>query len=293
MSEKDPLLSPGRKRRRRLPPLLTFTLVVGGIASIGALWVWVFSPIFVTPVDFHQRQKTFDRTLREVLQARGDGSQTKLPPWPGKLDADRLEMLACAESEVVRAVRYAPSWQQIDYPWGDVPDHLGTSADLMVRCFRTLDLDLQQMLHLDRKTEPKRYPLQLVTKKQPDRSMDHRRVSFLFVFAKAFLPERPLDLDTPEQAATFLPGDIVFWNKDGREGYPGLLGVVLDRRDEAGMPFVATLTPEDARTSGVHRLDEWSLVGHFALDVDQTLERFLAKYPGTTLELRPTAPPAP
>ena len=292
MSDKDPLLSPGsRRRRRRLPPLVTFSLVVGGLAAISALWIWVFSPIFVTPIDFHQRQKTFDRALREVLQARGEAA-TRLPPWPGQLSADRQEVLACAESEVVRAVRHTPNWQHVDFPWGDMPPHLGTSADLMVRCFRALDLDLQQMLHLDRKTEPKRYPLELLTKKQPDKSMDHRRVSFLFVFAKAFLPEAPMDLDTPEQAVAFLPGDVVFWSQGGREGYPGLLGIVLDRRDEAGMPLAATIVPEEGRASGAHRLDEWPIVGHFSLDVDKTLERFLEKYPGAPMEPRPprTAP---
>ena len=190
----------------------------------------------------------------------------------------------------MRAVRHTPNWQHVDFPWGDMPPHLGTSADLMVRCFRALDLDQQQMLHLDRNTEPKRYPLELLTKKQPDKSMDHRRVSFLFVFAKAFLPEAPMDLDTPEQAVAFLPGDVVFWSQGGREGYPGLLGIVLDRRDEAGMPLAATIVPEEGRASGAHRLDEWSIVGHFSLDVDKTLERFLEKYPGAPMEPRPARP---
>ena len=289
MSDKDPLLSPGRRKNRRISPLVMFGLVVGGLAGLAALWIWVFTPIFVTPIEFHQRQRAFDRALREVLQARGEAA-SKLPPWPASLNADRQRMLACAEAQVVRAVRHTPNWQQIDYPWGDVAPHLGTSADLMVRCLRSLDLDLQQMLHLDRKTDPKRYPLQLLTKKQPDKSMDHRRVAFLFVFAKDYLPEAPLDLETPEQATLFVPGDIVFWDHGGREGYPGLLGIVLDRRDASGMPLAATLVPEDGRASGGHRLDEWPLVGHFTLDVDKTLERFLEKYPGAPFEPRPVIP---
>lgn len=292
MSDKDPLLSPAiRRRRRRLPRALAFPLIIGGLAGLSALWIWVFAPIFITPQDFHQRQKTFDRTLREVLHARTDGAESKLPPWPGTLSADRLTVLGCAESAVARAIRHAPSWQAIDYPWGDVPSHLGTSGDLMVRCLRELNIDLQQLVHLDRKAEPKRYPLQLVAKKQPDRSMDHRRVAFLFAFAKTFLPEAPLELETPELATAFLPGDFVFWSKGGQEGYPGLLGIVLDRRDEYGMPLAATLVPEEGRTSGAHRLDEWPLIGHFQLDVDRTLEKFLEAYPGAPLEPRPTAPP--
>lgn len=293
MSSKDPLLTPSsRRRRRRLPPALTLGLVASGLAGLAALWIWVFTPIFITPHDFHQRQRAFDRALREVLHARADGATSKLPPWPGALSADRLTVMACAESAAARAVRHAAGWEQIDYPWGDVPSHLGTSADLMVRCLRELDIDLQQLVHLDRKTAPKRYPLQLVSKKQPDRSMDHRRVAFLFTFAKAFMPESPIDLETPEQATAFLPGDFVFWGKGGQEGYPGLVGIVLDRRDESGMPLAATLVPEEGRASGAHRLDEWPLLGHFQLDVDKTLERFFESYPGAPMEPRP-APSSP
>ncbi len=288
MNDKDPLLAPrGRRRRRRLPPLLTFGLALAGVAGIAALWIWVFSPIFVSPQEFHQRQRAFDRALREVLNTRGDGSVTNLPPWPARLSTDRLRALACAETEVIRAVRYAPQWREIAYPWGDVPEHLGTSADLLVRCLRASGLDLQQLVAHDRKAEPKRYPLQLIQRRHPDRHMDHRRVAFLYAFAKAFMPEGPLDLETPEQMTAFQPGDLVFWAHGGREGHPGLAGLVLDRRDESGMPLAATLVPGEGRSSGAHRLDEWPLVGHFELDVDRTLERFLESYPGTPLEPRP------
>lgn len=288
MSDRDPLLVPrgSRRRRRRLSPLLTFALVVAGIGAISALWIWVFSPIFVTPHEFHQRQRTFDRVLREVLQA-GEDLGSELPPWPQALSADQLRVLACAESAVVGTVRYSAARRQIDYPWGDVPEHLGTSADLLVRCLRAVNVDLQQMVALDRKNEPKRYPLNLLRRRHPDRSMDHRRVSFLFAFAKAYVPDGPLDLETPEQMAAFQPGDIVFWAHNGREGHPGLLGIVLDRRDDTGMPLVATLVPSEGRTSGAHRIDEWPLLGHFRLDVNALLERFLERYPGAVLEPRP------
>jgi uncharacterized protein len=286
MSDKDPLLAPRGRRRRRLPPLVSLGLGLAGIGGIAALWIWVFSPIFVTPQEFQQQQRAFERALREVLHTRGDGQVTRLPPWPAELGGDRLRVLACVEAEVVKAVRHAPQWREIPFPWGDVPEHLGTSADLVVRCLRALNLDLQQLVAVDRKAEPKRYPLQLLQRRHPDRSLDHRRVSFQYAFAKAFMPEGPLELDSAEQMTAFQPGDIVFWAHGGREGHPGLVGLVLDRRDESGMPLAATLMPEEGRASGAHRLDEWPLIGHFELDIDRTLERFLETYPGTSIQPR-------
>lgn len=287
MSDRDPLLSPNPRRRRRLHPLVLLVGTAVTLAGIGLLWVVAFSSIFISPQEFVARQKAFDHALRDLVASHGDGQVPNLPPWPDPMSPERVEVLACAESEAIRGVRFSTASQSIDYPWGDVPSHIGTSADLLVRCFRRTDLDLQQLLHHDRKTNPKRYPLKLFARKTPDKSLDHRRVAFLFVFAKAFFPERPLEMDTPEAVAAFQPGDLVFWSVGGREGHPGQLGLVLDRRDASGMPLVATMHPDDARTTTHHRLDTWAVVAHFGLDPDFTLERFLESYPGHAFEPPP------
>lgn len=295
MTTASDLLGPGRPRKRKkLSPALLGFLAVIGIGGIGALWVWVFSPIFMTPQEFHERQKHFDRAIRDVLHAHGaGGSDPGLPPWPPPLDDDRLKVLGCAEAQVAAGVRHVATTQSIDFPWGDLPPYLGTSADLVVRCLRALDLDLQQMIAVDRKAQPKRYPLGLYTSKKPDRSLDHRRVPNLFTFAHQFLPEAPTAIETPDDLLRWLPGDLVFWAEGGREGHPGLVGIVSDRRDDSGMPLVITLLPDDTRASSHHRLDDWPLVGHATLSVDTLLERFLEAYPGTALEPRPPPTAAP
>ena len=190
----DDLLAPARpRRRRRLSPAFLALLTLLGLAGIAALWVWVFKDVFITPQEFHEQQKRFDKAIREVLRAHGPGgSDPALPPWPPPLDDDRVKVLAAAETEVARAVRYLPSQQPIDFPWGDLPAHLGTSADVVVRSLRAVGVDLQQMLHVDRKAEPKRYPAELFSNKKPDRSVDHRRVTYLFAFLHHFLLDRPL-----------------------------------------------------------------------------------------------------
>lgn len=287
MSERDPLLTPFSRRRRRMHPLV---LLIGGaatLAGISALWVYAFSPIFISPQEFVARQKAFDRALRSLVAHHGDGQIPVLPAWPDPLTPARVEVVACAESQAIQGVRFSNASQVIDYPWGDIPAHIGTSADVLVRCFRRTNLDLQQLLHHDRKTNASRYPTRLFSRRTPDKSLDHRRVAFLFSFAKAFFPERPVETDTPEAIAAYQPGDVVFWGVGGREGHPGQVGLVLDVRDESGMPLVATVHPDDMRVTTHHRLDTWKVVGHFGLDPDWTLERFLESYPGHLLEPAP------
>ncbi len=262
------------------------------MAGIAALWIWVFTPVFVTPQEFHETQKRFDRAIREVVRAHGPGgSDPGLPPWPPPLDDDQIRVIACAEAEVARGVRYLASQQSLPFPWGDLPPHFATSADLVIRCLRAVNVDLQQMIAVDRKAEPKRYPLELFSNKKPDRGVDHRRVSYLFAFLHHYLPQAPVETETPEELARWLPGDLVFWSEGGREGHPGLVGIVSDRRDETGMPLVVTLVPDETRASSHHRLDDWPIIGHARLAVDVLNEGFLEDYPSTTLEGRPPAPP--
>ena len=262
------------------------------LAGIAALWIWVFTPIFISPIEFHARQLAFDAAIREVVQARGPGGKIpSLPAWPPPLDVDRVTVLACAESAAARGVRFAANAEPIPFPWGDVPDHLGNSADLLVRCLRKVRVDLQQLVHHDRVTEPKRYPTEHFTQKKPDKAMDHRRIAYLFAFARAFLPSAPIETEKPEDASHFLPGDIVFWSEGGRDGFPGLAGIVTDRRNELGVPFVVTILQKEDRATDDHLVDAWPITGHFSLDVTYLFEHFLETYPGLPYATEP--PPAP
>jgi uncharacterized protein YijF (DUF1287 family) len=278
---------PASRRKRRISPALlaTGTLVAAG--TIALLWYWVFQPIFISPEEFFARQKRFDRVIREVVATGMNTGGPELPPWPPEMSSDRVAMVACAERQVVRTVRHAPQSRNIDYPWGDIPAHLGTSADLVVRCMREASMDLQQMVHHDRKADPKRYPQTLFRNRKVDRNMDHRRVAYLFTFARAFMPQAPVETERLEDAATFAPGDLVFWTEGGREGNPGLVGIVSDRRDASGMPLAFTVLPEEGRAGMHHRLDAWPILGHFSLDVEATMEQFLETYPDAIIAPRP------
>ena len=123
------------------------------MALIGdIIWLWysVFMPLFEDPQDWVVRERTFREVLKEVLHSDAQGSQavTSLLTWPQPMSRSQHLLVRCAEREVARRVKLSVSYQRMEYPWGDVPGHLGASPDLVVRCLRELGLDLQQMVQL-------------------------------------------------------------------------------------------------------------------------------------------------
>lgn len=278
-------------RARRGHPVAFVAVVVLLGALIGGLWYEVFSPLFEDPRDWVRRERTFQKAIRDVLRGGKDDAPAapSLPAWPGTLDDAALRILACAEGQVARGVRFTGRYHPVDYPWGDVPEHLASAPDLLVRCFRAIGLDLQQFIHVDRSKHPRRYPLHLWNHADPDRSIDHRRLPNVHAFVRRFAEALPVLADTPERRATFLPGDVVFWTAASGGEFPTLAGLVLDRRDASGTPLVATLVPEDGRVTDHHLLTHLPVTGHYRVRPEGVLERFLEENPTARLE----PPPAP
>ena len=289
----EPKLSSNRvrlsRRPRRSNPL--FILIVSGVvlSLIGWAWYAVFSPLFEDPQDWITKERTMRRAVVEVLTGSVDQETgaPSLPPWPPKLDGTQRELVACAEAQVARGVRLSTSYHAVKYPWGDLSDYLGASPDLVVRCLRAVGLDLQQMIHIDRAKNPRRYPLHLWSASRPDRSIDHRRLANLHVFARTFTEVLPTVADTAEKRANFYPGDIVFWTSNAGGEHPSLAGIVLDRRSADGQPYVTTLVPAERVMSDRHLLLDWPITGHFRVKPGDLLERFLDTNPHATLKPRP------
>ncbi|MFT7580866.1 MAG: hypothetical protein ACI9MR_002540 [Myxococcota bacterium] len=274
------------RKRRRFPRAIPMLFMLGGLAGIVILWVWVFAPIFVEPREWHARQLRFDRAISAVINNRtavGGEDVPNLPPWPPPLNDDQTALVACAERQVARGVRFSGGYHALKYPNGDLAAHLGTSPDIVIRCLRDAGLDLQQLIHVDRKNTPGRYPTHLWSSRRADPSIDHRRLPNLYRFAKWFFDAQPLEADTPETAVTYLPGDIVFWKDGGYRGFPGLVGIVTDRRGADGVPRVVTLLREEKRATLHHPVTGWTIAGHFRIRSDHIRERFLETHPGTTL----------
>jgi uncharacterized protein len=105
-----------------------------------------------------------------------------------------------------RQLTYDPAYYKIQYPEGDVPAAKGVAADLVVRCYRKLGIDLQREIHEDMEKSFRVYP-QLWDAQTPDANIDHRRVPNL----RRFFSNKGTTLSTGNDPSYYKPGDIVVW----------------------------------------------------------------------------------
>lgn len=131
------------------------------------------------------------------------------------------ERLAAAALQRTKArVTYDPSYYKIDYPVGDIPAGRGYGPDVVIRSFRALGIDLQQLVIEDMTSHFKLYPQlpEYGARKAPDPNIDHRRTPNLQRFFARFGEVVP-ELRDP---ASFSIGDIVVWQV-GRDRHIGIV----------------------------------------------------------------------
>lgn len=122
------------------------------------------------------------------------------------------------------SVTYDPSYFTISYPNGDVPADKGVCTDVVIRAYRKLGVDLQQLVHEDMKANFSKYPNNWGLAKT-DRNIDHRRVPNLMVFFKRY----GTALSISKQADEYNPGDIVCWRLSGGLTH---IGIVSNQRNK-------------------------------------------------------------
>lgn len=142
---------------------------------------------------------------------------------------DRLAAAALDHSTA--QVQYDPAYFIIDYPNGDVPPNKGVAADVLIRCYRKLGIDLQVEVHEDIKENFRLYP-QLWSASAPDTNIDHRRVLNL----RRFFSRHGEVLQASRNATDYQPGDIVVWSLGRDEFHIGL--VVPGPGDRSSEPWV-------------------------------------------------------
>ena len=129
------------------------------------------------------------------------------------------QLLAAAHRQTQAFVWYDSHYTQIAYPGGDVPPSRGVCADVVIRAYRAIGIDLQQKVHEDMAAHfdlyPKRWGLTA-----PDTNIDHRRVPNLMVFFARFGQSLPVTQD----AHAYQPGNIVTTLPGGRPH----IGIVSD-----------------------------------------------------------------
>lgn len=194
----------------------------------------------------------------QTVTAPGDSETAdtnREPPRPQDPRRAFLERLADAAVERTRhRVVYDPSYVRLDYPGGDVPDDRGVCADVIVRAYRKLGIDLQKLVHEDMRAHFGLYPSNWGLSR-PDPNIDHRRVLNL----KTFFERHGRRLPASGEPADYSPGDVVVWDLGSGLKH---IGIVVSGRPADGLrPLVVHNIGRGPQAEDV--LFAWRIIGHF------------------------------
>jgi uncharacterized protein YijF (DUF1287 family) len=125
------------------------------------------------------------------------------------------------------SVTYDGSYRRIGYPNGDVPANIGVCTDVVIRAYRSIGVDLQQLVHEDMRENFSAYP-QHWGLKRADSNIDHRRVPNL----QTYFRRQNAQLRVSSNASDYKAGDLVTWMLPGNLPH---IGIVTDRRSADGL----------------------------------------------------------
>lgn len=128
-------------------------------------------------------------------------------------------------------VIYDGRYQSIAYPMGDVADNRGVCTDVVIRTYRKLGVDLQQLVHEDMLENFSLYP-KIWGLSKPDSNIDHRRVPNL----RTYFTRKGAELAISKKAEDYLAGDLVTWVLPGNLPHIGI--VVSDKSEDGKRPMI-------------------------------------------------------
>lgn len=152
-----------------------------------------------------------------------------------KLQQDNFtdQIVSAAIERTTKSIRYDGRYTRITYPNGDVPEAIGVCTDVVIRSYRQLGIDLQQLVHEDMKANFTSYPSKRIWGlSRPDTNIDHRRVPNL----QTFFTRNGKILAKSQNKADYKAGDLVTWILPGNLPH---IGIVLDQVNTlSGNPLI-------------------------------------------------------
>lgn len=230
-----------RRRKRRRNPFGGFFLLLLAV-GIGFVFVRPLVP-FLKAQQSHASEMNAEEAIRDL---RKGGEQ-----------ASRLA--AAALRRTLAEVKYDPAYYSISYPGGDIPTGKGMSEDVVVRSYRQLGVDLQQLIHEDMIMNFRQYP-QFWKMKGPDSNIDHRRVPNL----QRFFSRHGEELKLSRLGNDYAFGDVVAWRLPFGENRQAAshIGIVVPgpgaRREEKWVVHNIGAGPE-----WEDELFSYEIVGHY------------------------------
>lgn len=171
-----------------------------------------------------------------------------------------------AEARLQHQVKYDARYFEIDYPMGDVPNNLGVCTDVVIRSYRALGIDLQELVHEDMSDNFFLYP-KMWRLWSPDTNIDHRRVPNLMVFFKRY----GTTLSKTRDKNIYKPGDIVCWNIGRGIMHIGLVSAT--KSAYTGNYMIVHNIGSGPVQEDV--LFEWEIIGHFQYRPDVEEEEII------------------
>jgi hypothetical protein len=132
----------------------------------------------------------------------------------------KVKLIEAAIDRTEHQITYDGSYHSIPYPNGDVPSNIGVCTDVVIRSYRKVGIDLQQLVHEDMKKNFAKYPSgRIWGLNKPDPNIDHRRVPNLQVFFSRHGTIQRIS-NKPE---SYIPGDLVTWMLPGNLPHIGIV----------------------------------------------------------------------
>ena len=167
-----------------------------------------------------------------------------------------LDVVEAALERTNHNVRYDGRYLSIPYPNGDVPANIGVCTDVIVRTYRAIGTDFQQLVHEDMVANFEAYPSKRIWGlSRTDKNIDHRRVPNL----QAFLSRHGEVLAVSNDASDYKAGNIVTWMLPGNLPHIGLITNKISAL--TGNPMVVHNIGAGPKLDDV--LFSYSMAGHY------------------------------
>lgn len=164
-------------------------------------------------------------------------------------------LVEAAKERLKHFVIYDGAYRSIAYPNGDVAKNRGVCSDVVIRSYRMLGKDLQQLVHEDMKAHFDAYPKSWGLKK-PDSNIDHRRVPNLETFFKRNGKTLKISL----KASDYQPGDIVTWRIDNNLPHIGIVSDIPSKSNPKRYKIIHNIGLGPQLND---MLFDFKIVGHF------------------------------
>lgn len=159
-------------------------------------------------------------------------------------------LAAAARAQTDEFVVYNARYVSLSYPGGDTQPLYGVCTDVVIRAYRVLGIDLQELIHTSRLG-------------RGDPSIDHRRVEIV----RRFLTRYGTSLAISEFAEDYRPGDIVTYHRPEGRISQFHIAIVSDRIAPSGRPLIVHNRGWGPQLEDALFVDQ--ITGHYRLSPEQ------------------------